>query len=155
MCFLDEFKAQNQNLVFTNSIYRRRHGNKYAPSDQISGLELIPMLSFCELRSRDHHNTTFTNFFTPSTLLVVLGIDTFFRYRYFSIPRFDTKFRYRYFSIPGHDTHFKNRYFSIPSFRYQSQVSIPKYRYPLRYFSIPSKYLKFVQAISAKQIFIF
>ena len=69
MCFLDEFKAQNQNLVFTNSIYRRRHGNKYAPSDQISGLELIPMLSFCELRSRDHHNTTFTNFFTPSTLL--------------------------------------------------------------------------------------
>ena len=69
MCFLDEFKAQNQNLVFTNSIYRRRHGNKYAPSDQISGLDLIPMLSFCELRSRDHHNTTFTNFFTPSTLL--------------------------------------------------------------------------------------
>ena len=68
MCFLDEFKAQNQNLVFTNSIYRRRHGNKYAPSDEISGLELIPMLSFCELRSRDHHNT-FTNFFTPSTLL--------------------------------------------------------------------------------------
>ena len=85
----------------------------------------------------------------------MLGIDTFFRYRYFSIPRFDTKFRYRYFSIPDHDTHFKNRYFSIPKFRYQSQVSIPKYRYPHRYFSIPSKYLKFVQAISAKQIFIF
>ena len=63
MCFLDEFKAQNQNLVFTNSIYRRRHGNKYAPSDQISGLDLIPMLSFCELRSRDHHNTTFTLIF--------------------------------------------------------------------------------------------
>merc|ERR1711867_414741 len=79
-------------------------------------------------------------------------------YRYLfqvSIPRFDTKFRYRYFSIPDHDTHLKNQYFSIPSFRYQSQVSIPKYRYPLRYFSIPSKYLKFVQAISAKQIFIF
>ena len=47
MCFLDEFKAQSQKLVFTNSIYRRRHGNKYAPSDQINGLELIPMLSFC------------------------------------------------------------------------------------------------------------
>ena len=68
---------------------------------------------------------------------------------------FDTKFRYQYFSIPDHDTHFKNRYFSITSFRYQSQLSIPKYRYPLRYFSIPSKYLKIVQAISAKQFFIF
>ena len=90
-----------------------------------------------------------------SNILLVLGIDTFFGYRYFSIPRFDTKIRYRYFSIPGHDTHFKNRYFSIPKFRYLSQVSIPKYRYPLRYFSIPSKYLKFVQAISAKKIFIF
>ena len=64
MCFLDEFKAQNQNLVFTNSIYRRRHGNKYAPSDQISGLDLIPMLSFCEAGSVGHENTTF-NFVTP------------------------------------------------------------------------------------------
>ena len=47
---------------------------------------------------------------------LVLDIDTFFRYRYFSIPCFDTKFRYRYFSIPDHDTYFKNREFSIPSF---------------------------------------
>ena len=31
--------------------------------DQISGVDLIPMLSICESRSRDHHNTTFTNFF--------------------------------------------------------------------------------------------
>ena len=83
---------------------------------------------------------------------IVLGIDTFSRYQYFSIPRFDTKFRYRYFSISDHDTRFKNRYFSIPKFRYQSQVSIPKYRYPLQYFSIPLKYVKFIQAISAKQI---
>ena len=69
MCFLDKFEAQSQNLYFTNSIYRQRHGNKYAPSEQISGLDLIPMLSFCELRCRDHVNTTFTNFLTPSTLL--------------------------------------------------------------------------------------
>ena len=69
MCFLDKFEAQSQNLVFTISIYRRRHGNKYAPSDQISGLDLIPMLSFCESRSRDHPKTTFTNFVTPFTLL--------------------------------------------------------------------------------------
>ena len=69
MCFLDKFEAQSQNLVLTHSIYRRRHENKCTPSDQISDLDLIPMLSFCELRSRDHHNTTFTNFFTLSTLL--------------------------------------------------------------------------------------
>ena len=90
-----------------------------------------------------------------SNILLVLGIDTFFGYRYFSIPRFDTKFRYRYFSIPDHDTHFKNRYFSIPSFDTNLRYRYLKYRYPLRYFSIPSKYLKFVQANSAKQILYF
>ena len=76
-------------------------------------------------------------FFTTYNSLV-LGINTLFRYRYFSIPRFDTKFRYQYFSIPRFDTKFKYRYFSIPdhdtcfknqyffdtSFRYQIQVSI-------------------------------
>ena len=85
---------------------------------------------------------------SPNTLtlelnLLLLGIDIFFWYQYFSIPGFTTKFRYRYFSIPDHYTHFKNRYFPIPKFWYQSQVSIPKYRYPLRYFSIPSKYWNF------------
>ena len=69
MCFLAKFEAQIQNLVFTYSIYRRCHGNKYAPRDQISGLELIAMLPYFESRSREHHNTTFTNFFTPSTFL--------------------------------------------------------------------------------------
>ena len=85
---------------------------------------------------------------------LVLGIDTFFRYRYFSIPHFDTKFMCRYFSIPDHNTHFKNRYFLIPSFDTNLRYRYLKYRYPLRYFSIPSKYLKFVQAISESK-FIF
>ena len=34
---------------------------------------------------------------TETPLVLVLGIDTFLRYRYFSIPHFDPKFRYRYF----------------------------------------------------------
>ena len=59
MRFLDKFEAQSQNLVFTYSIYRQRHGYKYAFSDQISGLDLIPM-QFCHSVSwepeRDIHN---------------------------------------------------------------------------------------------------
>ena len=34
---------------------------------------------------------------TTQPWAIVLGMDTFFRYRYFSIPGFDTKIRYRYF----------------------------------------------------------
>ena len=64
-----------------------------------------------------------------TSYLIALGIDTFFRYRYFSIPRFDTKFRYQYFSIPDHDTLFKESILFDIQFRYQCQVSIPKYRY--------------------------
>ena len=58
-----------------------------------------------------------------SWVRLVLGIDTFFRYRYFSILGFNTKFSYRYYSIPIHETHFKEailfdtdlwyRYFSL------------------------------------------
>ena len=70
-------------------------------------------------------------------LLLVLGIDTFLKYGYFSIPGCDTEFRYRYFSISDHDTYFKESIFFDSSLRY-------------RYISIDtSGNLKFVQAISA------
>ena len=70
--------------------------------------------------------TLYTGF---SAIRLVLDIDTFFIYRYFSIPGFDNKFRYWYFSIPDHDTRFKESILFNTMFWYQSQVSIPKHRY--------------------------
>ena len=70
MCFLDKIQPQNQILVFTDSINRLRHGNKYGPSAKISARDLIPMFSFSEIVSRDHENTTIAHFVTPFTLLV-------------------------------------------------------------------------------------
>ena len=81
------------------------------------------------------------SFLKLPVIRVVLGIDTFFRYQYFSIPVFDTKVRYWYFwywyfyltMIPI----LKNRYFSIPSF--DTNLS---YRYLTLYFSIPLNLFK-------------
>ena len=64
---------------------------------------------------------------------MVLGIDTFFRYPYFS--GFDIKFKYRYFLIPDHDSHFKKQYFTIPISGIDIQVSIPQFD-TFRYFEI-------------------
>ena len=118
-------------------------------SKAASGILTCPMLA---LRVRSHAIHILK---LKLVFLVVLGIDSLFRYRYFFIAGLDTKFRYWCFSILEHDTHLKKSILFNTQFRYQSQVSIPNYRSFTRHFSIPSIYLKIVRAISAWQIIIF
>ena len=91
-------------------------------SKAASGILTCPMLA---LRVRSHAIHILK---LKLVFLVVLGIDSLFRYRYFFIAGLDTKFRYWCFSILEHDTHLKKSILFNTQFRYQSQVSIPNYR---------------------------
>ena len=78
----------------------------------------------------------FSRFFWCWVSIPFWGINTF-RYPV-SIPNLVSD------NFLSNDTNFKNQYFLILNFD-----TTLRYRYPTWYFSIPSKYLKFLQAFSA------